>query len=616
MFRLEDGQLHTLLGILIAVTLLIGMLFGFTNKSRQFVSGHVSEMDSLSEGWVATYETSDEDKLKAYGIWPSKEKTQTISEVVNLPNDFKSTAGSVVTLTNVLPDMPEDDIYLVVTTSKGHVKISVNKEMIYDDSAEYYVFPYHVIKLDSKYNKGDISVYVKYNGGGAQASAVKIGTFTELIGEAINENGIFVVFSLFLFVSGVFLIINSILMKSSFSKKKLLVYSGLETISVGAMFLLQSKLFHTVLNWEMLAYFLQCCMVIITAVLHLLVQRSLILRKKFLTVVDFGIIFYCIVYVSVMVLKWFHLVTFDKAYLIELVLFAVGVIIYTLLMGSASYDYKQKEGRPLFVANLVLIVCTVIELLLYLSKYGRGINGKPIIVGCTIYFVAMWMYGLKRAHYVEKVKETTGDDAAIKEQVIERINPNLLFASFQTLQNLIKKGSNLSVKMIYYISVYVRDNMLSLTDQGEMIPFGDELEHILAYLQLQKIRNRSFEFAIECKHKDFYVPRNTIEPMVENAVKYGIGGNDNTGNVVVRVYEREEGYAIQVIDDGIGFNAGKLKNTSATSIKNLFEILESKCEAKTEIISKEGKGTVITVIIPTLENELATEEIEDFDDEL
>jgi two-component system sensor histidine kinase YesM len=158
--------------------------------------------------------------------------------------------------------------------------------------------------------------------------------------------------------------------------------------------------------------------------------------------------------------------------------------------------------------------------------------------------------------------------------------------------------------------------MLSLTDQGEMIPFGDELEHILAYLQLQKIRNRGFEFAIECKHKDFYVPRNTIEPMVENAVKYGIGGNDNTGNVVVRVYEREEGYAIQVIDDGIGFNAGKLKNTSATSLKNLFEILESKCEAKTEIISKEGKGTVITVIIPTLENELATEEIEDFDDEL
>ncbi|MCR5701430.1 MAG: histidine kinase [Lachnospiraceae bacterium] len=616
MLRLEDEQLHTLLGILCGVTLLLAVLFGVTDKSRQLINGHISKMSTISEGWVVTYETSDEDKIKARGEWLSEEKTQTISEVVNLPNDFKSVPGKVVTLTNVLPDMTEDDIYLVVKTGKGHVKISVNKEMIYDDSAEYYVFPYHVIKLDSKYNKGDISVYVKNNGGGASAEAVKIGTFTELIGEAINENGIFVVFALFLFVSGIFLIINCLLIKSAFNRKKLLVYSGLETLSAGAMFLLQSKLFHTILNWEMFAYFLQCSMVVIAAVLHLLVQRSLILRKKFLTVVDFGIIFYCIVYVSVMVLKWFRLVTFDKAYLIELILFAVGVIIYTLLMGSASYDYKQKEGRPLFVANLVLIVSAVIELLLYLSKYGHGINGKPIIVGCTIYFVVMWMYGLKRAHYVEKVKESAGDDMAIKEQVIERINPNLLFASFQTLQNLIKKGSNLSVKMIYYISVYVRDNMLSLTEQGEMIPFGDELEHMLAYLQLQKIRNRSFEFAIECKHKDFYVPRNTIEPMVENAVKYGIGGNNNTGNVVVRVYEREEGYAIQVIDDGIGFDAGKLKNTSATSLRNLFEILESKCEAKTEIISKEGKGTVITIIIPALENELATEEIEDFDDEL
>ena len=150
-------------------------------------------------------------------------------------------------------------------------------------------------------------------------------------------------------------------------------------------------------------------------------------------------------------------------------------------------------------------------------------------------------------------------------------------------------------------------NIRAMTGSGEIVDFEEELGHIIAYLQLQKTRSNKLDFAIECKVKDFRLPRNTIEPMVENAVMYGIAGKEGKGNVVVRSYEREEGYAIQVIDDGVGFDAGRLKNHSETSLKNLFGILEDKCDAMTEIISKEGKGTVITVIIPMLENELIDE---------
>ena len=150
----------------------------------------------------------------------------------------------------------------------------------------------------------------------------------------------------------------------------------------------------------------------------------------------------------------------------------------------------------------------------------------------------------------------------------------------------------------------VKNNIKAMNSQGEIISFSEELEHIMAYLNLQKTRNSGFSFVIESKVKDFKIPRNTIEPLVENAVKYGIGGKDNKGNVVVRSYNREEGYAIQIIDTGIGFDTANLKNTSSTSIKNIFEMLKDKCKAKTEIISKENKGTVITIIIPMIENEL------------
>lgn len=92
--------------------------------------------------------------------------------------------------------------------------------------------------------------------------------------------------------------------------------------------------------------------------------------------------------------------------------------------------------------------------------------------------------------------------------------------------------------------------------------------------------------------------------MVENAVKYGVANNGNRGNVVIRTYQREEGYAIQVVDDGAGFDRNKLTRKSPTALLNLFAMLEKTCQAKFEMISKEGKGTVITIILPVLENDL------------
>ena len=199
------------------------------------------------------------------------------------------------------------------------------------------------------------------------------------------------------------------------------------------------------------------------------------------------------------------------------------------------------------------------------------------------------------------------EEERLREQIVEQLNPNLIFASFHTLQKMIKNGSENSVKMIYYISVYFRDNLRALDKAGEVVSFEEELEHIIAYLQLQKTRNQSLNFAVECKEKDFKIPRHSIEPMVENAVKYGIAGKEHGGNVVVRSYRREDGYAIQVIDDGIGFDKTILTRKSETALLRLLDMLKSSCKAQTEIISKEGKGTVITIVLPMLENDLLEE---------
>ena len=306
-----------------------------------------------------------------------------------------------------------------------------------------------------------------------------------------------------------------------------------------------------------------------------------------------------------MVFQFFGLVRLDTVYTVSKCLYVVTVIGCTVAFCVTVVDYNRQESKPVLYANITLLAGIIIQVVM--TVVGRDISFNDIFlpVGITVYELFILVVGLKKALYVKpKEIELPYSEEEVRKNIIEQINPNLLFASLHTLQSLIKSGSSNSVKMIYYFSVYLRNNLKAMESQGSTIPFSEELEHILAYLQLQKTRNGNLKFAIECKVTDFQIPRHSIEPLVENAVKHGISAKNNAGNIVVRTYMRAEGYAIQIIDDGIGFDKKKLKNKSNTSVLRLFSILENACKAQTEIISQEGKGTVITIILPMLDNDL------------
>lgn len=607
MFRLSSRQLHILFGFLAAAMLIIGGIFVMGNKKPVLFNGKMSKLDSMSDGWRASYETLDDEKWRKYGNKDANATKKNITEVVNLPNSFDVQAGNYVALSHRIPDFEEDNIYFVFNSINQNIEVMADMDTIYEVQDQDLDYPYHVVSIDYKYRKRNLTLVISNdNKNQVKIDEVKVGTYTELLADAFAENGGLIIFGIFLIMMSILTFGISLFLNSNQMNKQMLNYIGLEGLFVGLLFIVHSRLFRLMFRWEFMNCYLRMIMFVLVSFAHLLVVRCLIRRKRILHVVDIGIIIYSIVFVSIMVLQWFGLMSMTLAYYISVGCFLAGLIIYTLLIGNAAYDYKQRDERPVFVSNLILICSIVLEIILYITDFSNAEAGLPIIIGCFIYFIILLSCGIKRAVMQEEVKIDPEDNTrVIREQMIDQFNPNLLFASFQTLQKLIKNGSENSTKMIYYISVYVMNNIKAMTSAGEIIPFKEELEHMMAYLQLQKMRNRGFAFAIECKVNDFKIPRNSLEPMVENAVKYGVGGKDNKGNVVVRTYERKDGYAIQIIDDGIGFDTKILKKSSSpTSLNNLFFTLEDKCMANTEIISKEGKGTVITIIIPMIENEL------------
>lgn len=90
---------------------------------------------------------------------------------------------------------------------------------------------------------------------------------------------------------------------------------------------------------------------------------------------------------------------------------------------------------------------------------------------------------------------------------------------------------------------------------------------------------------------DFTIPSLTVQPLVENAVKHGVGMKEDGGTVTISTKE---------YDDGVEFDTTKPNpDTSRThlGIENIKERISTMCNGDVTIESEAGKGTVSTIKI-------------------
>lgn len=623
MFRLSERQLHSILILVGAVSLLLFGFFGVSSLPKLPEYGGLAGMEDYSTDWLCRYETRDKEKLEKYyktQEHPDRSSAE-LQESTTLPARFSVAEGKEFVMTHLMPETNQGTLYMLIKTKRQGLKVYAGEDLIYQSGKRSdSLVSYHVIPLDAQYSNMVLALhFTSKENGDWEIISPQIGTRNQLYVSLAKDDGIMLLAGCSFLLIAVLLLILRAYIRTALWKKRILFYGSLEGILFGILFGLDGNTMSILTGWNYGVNLLRFCIMILLILLHLVVLRCFVNKKKVMSIVDVGILLVGVFYVSILVLQLFGLVAFDFSYLLAKYTFSVVVLVYTIILGVSAYEYGQKECLPVFYLNILLLVSFIVQITMYFAGGDLFYDRLFILLGIVLYMMGIWIMGIKVALKLsENTKEPEENRSQVVAQILEELNPNLLFASFHSLQRLIRAGSDKSIKMLYYISVYLRNNLTALERRGETIPFEEELEHIIAYLQLQKTRNTRLNFSLECKEKEFHVPRHTIEPLVENAVKYGIAGRQGQGNVVIRTYLRAEGYAIQVIDDGVGFDIKQLKRKSPRAILSLFDTLKEQCQAQTEIISKEGKGTVITIIFPMLDNDLldSVDELEDYEGEI
>ncbi|MDD5952363.1 MAG: histidine kinase [Oscillospiraceae bacterium] len=267
-----------------------------------------------------------------------------------------------------------------------------------------------------------------------------------------------------------------------------------------------------------------------------------------------------------------------------------------LVWERASLSKKQKLA---FGSYLLLPTAALIGQLFY---YGLVLTLIASILGAFVMFLFILNDQVER--YCAKERENTNMQTAI---MLSQIQPHFLYNVLNTIYYLCGKDPKEAQNVVANFSDYLRGNLDSLNCK-EPVPFATELEHVKKYLSLEEARFREeLQVVYDIEATGFMVPTLTVQPLVENAVRYGLGKKPGGGTVRIATREEPDRYVITIDDDGVGFDPEHLEfhdNRSHIGISNVRSRLATMCGASLDIQSEIGRGTTAVITVQKKEDRL------------
>ena len=184
--------------------------------------------------------------------------------------------------------------------------------------------------------------------------------------------------------------------------------------------------------------------------------------------------------------------------------------------------------------------------------------------------------------------------------MISQIQPHFMYNALTSIAMMCQIDPDTAQEATVTFADYLRGNMDSLK-QTKPVPFETELEHLKKYLYIEKLRFADLlNIEYDIQTTGFYLPLLSIQPLVENAVKHGVGMKEDGGTVKISTRETETSYEVVIEDDGVGFDVNEQKDDgrSHVGMENTKKRLHDMCGAQVVITSVIGEGTTARVILP------------------
>lgn len=207
-----------------------------------------------------------------------------------------------------------------------------------------------------------------------------------------------------------------------------------------------------------------------------------------------------------------------------------------------------------------------------------------------------------------------------------QINPHFLYNTLDSITWMIEGEKNAEAS--FMISQLAKLFRISLSKGHTIIKMYDELQHAQSYTNIQKVRYKNkFEvrFDVEEEIMDCCVVKLILQPILENAINYGVREMDDCGLIIISGKRTGDDILISVTDNGMGIPEKDIDSlltdtnrvhkkgsgVGLVNVNNRIKILFGE-KYGLHIESELDEGTTVTIRIPAIpyteENRIKYEE--------
>lgn len=196
-----------------------------------------------------------------------------------------------------------------------------------------------------------------------------------------------------------------------------------------------------------------------------------------------------------------------------------------------------------------------------------------------------------------------------------QINPHFLYNTLDSIMWMVESEQyEDAISMVQALGRLFR---ISLSKGKNIITIGDELQHARSYLDIQKYRYKNkftSYFEIEEGIERYKTIKLIIQPLIENAIYYGMEYMDGDGEIHIRTYTKKDDLFIEVEDNGPGMPEDQVavlltddtrirSKGSGIGIRNVHQRIQLYFGKKygLEILSEPDEGTMVRIHLPKTE---------------
>ena len=276
---------------------------------------------------------------------------------------------------------------------------------------------------------------------------------------------------------------------------------------------------------------------------------------------------------------------------VEYALWAILTVPIWWMTSRYSIEGGRRLGRMILFLALGIAIAVIINSVLLEVREGlmneAGPQGgrfrrrPPVpLVGLgflddLMVFFAVLGAGIARDYFLRyqaRLEETSKLQAQLAQARLDalrtQLNPHFLFNTLNAVSALVERDPRGARRMIARLSDLLRYTLEESTDQE--VPLHRELDLLGEYIELMQIRFQDklkVAMRVDDDVRAAMVPNLILQPIVENALKHGVGQHTGMGEIELRARRVDGNLVVTVRDNGPGPRGGEhgvgLTNTNA-----------------------------------------------------